>query len=315
MRTCPSIIALMFVSLLFSQAQASPAPFFQGREEGWFWYKDPKDRKAKEKQPEIELPAPAPTAPVTKQDAKPAPFSVAWLRVALESAREKALDDPSEENTATYLYLQRVMMDKSESFTDAVQTVLEKDPYLDESARIPIASAARASMNFYTNMAKRQVINDLSKVGGLLFFFDSTCNFCVTQWNTVKLLRERYPTLRVINVSLDGKGLPGMKDWVADAGQYKTFDLKMVPAVVLAIPPKDVMVLSQGAMALDDLEDRAVRSADHKGLIPKEYQAAINVNQRGRLTAADVKAGSQLPEDDPTAWVNYLRKTLKGRYQ
>lgn len=303
-------LALLLTASLLGEA-AEPPPFFKGREEGWFWYKDPKEKARKEPVVPIQPMAP----PVTPPPAKPAPFSVAWLRVALETAREKALDDPTEDNTATYLYLQRVMMDKSESFSDSVQTVLEKDPYLDESARIPIASAARSSMNYYTAMAKRQVIGDLSKVGGIFFFFDSSCSFCVTQWDTVKLLKSRYPGLQIINVSLDGKGLPGMKEWVNDTGQFKRFELRLVPAVVLAIPPKDVMVLSQGAMALDELEDRAVRSADHKGLVPKEYQAAINVNQRGRLTAADVRAGGELPDDDPKAWVDYLRRTLKGRYQ
>lgn len=45
-------------------AWADPAgqPFFQGKEEGWFWYKDPKERLAQEP-PKLMPPVPAPVKP------------------------------------------------------------------------------------------------------------------------------------------------------------------------------------------------------------------------------------------------------------
>ena len=58
----------------------------------------------------------------------------------MEKYRDKAIDDPTSENVSTYMYLQRVMLDKAEKFADASQKLVMRDAVLDENARRPIAT-------------------------------------------------------------------------------------------------------------------------------------------------------------------------------
>ena len=103
-----SIPILMGIAVPVRADQAEQ-PFFQGKEEGWFWYKDPKD-----------LPVEAPTNPPLQAPAKskaPASLSVEWLRKQMPVLLDQAIDSPTRENVEAYLYAQRLALDKSQRFS------------------------------------------------------------------------------------------------------------------------------------------------------------------------------------------------------
>ena len=71
----------------------------------------------------------------------------------MEHYRDKAIDNPSPENVAAYYYLQRVMMDKAQRFTDMARRVVMSDPLLDENPRRPIATFAANEANYQAGVA------------------------------------------------------------------------------------------------------------------------------------------------------------------
>ena len=110
------------------------AGFYFREEEGWFWY---------EREPD---PAPAPKLPLPEQPPVPAepqvsetapegqkPLSAQWIREHIGAYRDAAIDDPTPQNVALYLYLQRVALDKSSRFAAATQRAVQLDPFLDSN--------------------------------------------------------------------------------------------------------------------------------------------------------------------------------------
>lgn len=313
------LLLVIFVVLIAGYSSAADSTFYKKKAEGWFWYKDPKlsdppseasspAEAAPPHKPQTASPASAPTP------AKPAPLSAEWIKSAVESSRQAALDNPTDENVATYLYMNRLMLDKAEAFTDKAAQVSKSDPFLDESARIPISNAARGVVFAQQAQARNQILGELFTRGGIFFFFDSKCSFCKNQYELVKKLSQKYPAAEIRFISTDGRPLAGMRDefW-PDEGQFKTFGLTLTPSIVFAIPPAKVMILSQGLMALDELEARLVAAADREGLINDDIAKSAFIDRRGRLTNSDMQEGKELP-DDPKELVKFLKSKLQKRY-
>lgn len=289
------------------------SPELQRGEEGWFWYKDPKEKKPKPLPP---APPPAEAVAPEKPPEPPKLFSVKWLGKNLDSLREKAIDEPTDDNLKNYLYAQRAMMDKSDRFATRAMEVVQADPLLDERNRFPVSSFATNYLMNTAYEAKQKALANLSTRGGLWFFFDTSCRYCIIQQAAISNLVKEMG-FAVLNVSMDGKGLPGMKDFVVDSGQYAKFDLKLLPAVVYAVPPQTYMVISQGALSTDDIKTRLLAYGKAGGMISKELEREIFLMDKGVLTTEDIKEieSKGVDPNDPGSWVKYLRKQLEGRYK
>ncbi|MCU0833530.1 MAG: conjugal transfer protein TraF, partial [Chromatiaceae bacterium] len=121
---------------------AAAAGFYFRAEEGWFWYeRAPEPAVTPEPAPTPEPPPLAEAAPATAPQG-PRPLTAQWLRERLGAYRDAAIDDPSPENVALYLYLQRVALDKSSRFAAATQRAVQLDPMLDEITQRPTATFA-----------------------------------------------------------------------------------------------------------------------------------------------------------------------------
>ena len=166
----------------------SEPPFFIDKERGWFWREvEPEPKKQLEKsKPVTETKLPTPPIPPQNQQIQsvipePSPLSADWFRKNLERYRDKAIDDPSPENVAAYYYLQRVMMDKAQRFTDVARRVVMSAPLLDENQRRPIATFAANEANYQAGLASEQALAMVAKQAGILFFFRSDCRYCHIQ--------------------------------------------------------------------------------------------------------------------------------------
>jgi conjugal transfer pilus assembly protein TraF len=302
---------LLFAAVALSlpaMAQEEPAAgqFFSRKSEGWYWYIDPRD----EVKPEpLKVQPPKPAAK-TSEPAKAAPFSVEWLRTNMPKLLDAAVNDPTKENVEAYLYAQRVTMDKSQRYAEQSQRVVAADPFLDENNRVPIASYTKPFFLRQAQEGKLEALKHVATVGGLWVFFDSKCNFCQPQVNTANELAKKYGLITKF-ISMDGKGLPNVKQFVRDSGQAKRLNLKITPTTVLVVPPNNFFVVSQGIMAQDQLSDRILLAADSNALLPKELSAKMNSYERGVLTTDDTQQGRT---DDPKVWVKYLKDRLESRY-
>lgn len=281
-------------------------PFYQGKEEGWFWYKDPKDP------PMQEPPKPVPPVPALVKPKASEPLSVEWLRQQMPVLLDRAVDNPTRENVEAYLYAQRLAMDKSQRFAEMSQRVVYSDPFLDENNRVPIASFAKSSFLNGIDQAAEASLKHLATVAGLWVFFDSRCQHCRVHAETVEAMRKKHGFV-VKYISLDGKGLPNIPAWVPDLGQSGTLNVRMTPTTVLVAPPNHFLVVSQGMMAQTQLEERMLVAAESEDLLPQTMLADVRLYDRGVLKAEDTR-GAGANGDDPVAWVKLLKDKLKGRY-
>ena len=85
-------------------------------------------------------------------------MSVEWLRANLPVLRDRAIDQPTQENVRAYYYAQRIMMDKAQVFSDVAREVTGTDPLLDENLRVPFASAAKAAQLRNANESKAAIL-------------------------------------------------------------------------------------------------------------------------------------------------------------
>jgi conjugal transfer pilus assembly protein TraF len=301
------LFAVVSLSLpAMAQEEPDAGQFFSRKSEGWYWYFDPRD----EVKPEPPKVHPAKPAAKTPESAKAAPFSVEWLRTNMPKLLDAAVNDPTKENVEAYLYAQRVTMDKSQRYAEQSQRVVAADPFLDENNRVPIASYTKPFFLRQAQEGKLEALKHVATVGGLWVFFDSKCNFCQPQVNTANELAKKYGLITKF-ISMDGKGLPNVKQFVRDSGQAKRLNLKITPTTVLVVPPNNFFVVSQGIMAQDQLSDRILLAADSNALLPKDLSAKMNSYDRGVLTTDDTQQGRT---DDPKVWVKYLKDRLESRY-
>jgi conjugal transfer pilus assembly protein TraF len=312
----PAMPALLLV--LIGLLPALPVPtaaagFYFRAEEGWFWYeRAPEPVVAPEPTPAPALP-PAPLA-----EAAPAaepeglrPLSAQWLRERLGAYRDAAIDDPTPENVALYLYLQRVALDKSSRFAAATQRAVQLDPMLDEITQRPTATFAANLVNRESGTQRAAVLAELATRAGVLFFFRADCPYCEAQAPLLRLLAARYG-FDILPVSLDGAPLPGgeFPAYRTDAGQAAALGVVSTPAMFLARPPTGLVPLAQGLLSLAQLEERLILAAAEAGWISPAEHA------RTRAVTAELRLDPQaLPEplpEDPERLLAALRALARS---
>lgn len=289
--------------------------FILRKEEGWFWYQDPIEPKEPEPKPEEPTPPPKKT-PETNvismpKPEEPPPLSAEWFRKNYSKYLDKAVDDPSPENVAQYRYLTRVMLDKASNFARQFRQQTLLDPYLDESNRYPFANAMRGAFQRLNDKDRKQIIKDLSQKAGLWVFLDERCEFCVIQYPVIaRAARENGFLVRYITP--DGKRPSWFKegDEVSkDMGQSQFLKIKVWPATALVVPPDKILVISQGLLSDDLIEERILAAADKAGLIPQSDRFKVYPNERGILSPQDIQeAGKYLGKDD-----SKFREELQNR--
>ena len=293
---------------------SAPEPlFFLDKERGWFW----RESQPEPKKPEFIAPKPSNPNPPPIQDfpnsssPEASPFSAAWFRKNLEHYRDKAIDDPSAENVAAYFYLQRVMMDKANRFTDVARQVVMSDPMLDENQRRPIATFAANETNRLAGVTTERALNTVALQAGILFFFRSDCPYCHIQAPLLAVLEKRFG-FKVYAVSLDGKPMPGdlYQDFHTDRGQANLLGVISTPAMYLMKPPDDLLPLSQGALSLDELTGRILQAAHESGWID---DAVFDATRGQRPAPTMIPSPSSVPVEalnDPVELIHALQANI-----
>jgi conjugal transfer pilus assembly protein TraF len=270
-RMRPVVLVLVCLAVLPSAAAAVSGFYLRGAE-GWFWYeREPDLQDEPEASPPLPPPASRPTPSETPSG--PPPLSSAWLRERLGAYRDQAIDDPTPDNVALYLYLQRVAMDKASRFAAATQRAVQFDPFLDEITQRPTANFAANLVNEQTAKQRAALLAQIAQEAGVLFFFRSDCPYCEAQAPLLATLRERHG-FAVLPVSIDGTPLPGdaFPTFQRDTGQAQALGVVSTPALFLARPPDGVALIAQGLLSLSQLEERSLTAALEAGWITEaEY--------------------------------------------
>lgn len=232
-------------------------------QEGWFWYKDPK--QAKKPTPEA---AQAPTPATEKASAPKHPALAAHeaLQKELTESMQIAVMEPTEENMKHFLAVWYEVRKKSSDFADIGRTVAWANPQFSrvlDGGRPTNPVAMRVHDQEKTNVAEQRVVS-LAKTHGIFFVFRSDCKYCHAFAPILREFQEKYG-FKVLPISLDGQGLPEYPDAKQDNGMVARLiaDMRLKPGefrtpfTALVRPEKrELMPLGFGVMSGQELVER-----------------------------------------------------------
>ena len=332
----------------------SSANFYDRRSEGWYWYDDPeaKKREALKKEmllkeaqakaqkqmeqqspPKVEVPSRTVNIydpetkkynePIVVQASEPQmkPLSAEWLNANMPKMLNKALNNPYDKNgnpsseMEAYMYAQRLALDMSQNFAKSATTLTQTDPFLDETVRVPVDDAANKVFNIALEKDKEEITKHLSQFTGIWFFYDSTCSFCVAQYNYLKDFKIKH-NFKIMMISTDGKRLPNMGNdeiVLPDRGQAKRLKLRITPSIVLVAPPNNFYVVSQGLITTDSLLTKILMVADKQNLLTQAQKEKLDPYSKGVLTPEQIKKMQKVETDlnkDPTNIVSLIKQAV-----
>ena len=304
------VVVLLLRPALPLLAQES---WLNDHERGWFWYEEFPEELPQEP---VEPPSPEPpqaSAPAPSKPQGPPALSVEWIQENLEKYKVWAIDNPTPENVAAYMYLQRVMLDKSQRFAEQVKHVVQLDPYLDQGTRRPIASYGGAQFSKEAMAAQQRLLARIAQQAGIFFFFQGGCGHCEIQAPVLRSMVERYGFV-VFPISLDGQPLKNnlFPKYVLDRGQAQRLQVIQTPAMFLGKPnSRDIIPLGQSALSMDQLAQRILTAArDARWITPEEYNSTLGFNAE---MALDLKPDSLPPNLKEQDLIGYIKKMYSNR--
>ena len=299
--------------------------YYEGKDEGWFWKvrelvaPEPEPAAAPTPEPEpieIEKPplpgeppesAPVQVEPASAEPAGPPPLSAAWLRQELPRYQDRAMNDPTEDNVAAFLYLQRYAVDMSERFALAAQRVVMSDPVLDENSRRPQSVFGANVVDEQADAASERVLEAIADEAGLWYFYRSDCPYCAAQSPVLENLARKVD-MAIMAIALDNAPLVDghFPDWTPNAGQAEMLEVRATPTIYLVRPPGEFLLIAEGVMAESMLRERMIQQAHMAGWISDDlFESTRRVN---RIYVA-AEGGSLGDEElnDPKRLVERLR--------
>ena len=235
----------------------------------------------------------------------------------MEKYRDKAVDEPTAENVSAYMYLQRVVLDKAEKFSQVSQQVVMSDPVLDENSRRPTATFGAFAMDNKSTQGTEKAAKKLAENAGLWFFYASTCEFCVKEAGVLKGLMHAYG-FKVLPIALDGLPLPGgeFPDFTIDRGQAKKLGVETTPALFLVKPGQDggAIQLGQGLLSGEEIIKRAINLAHQNNwLNTDEYNETLKVKPM-QVDNQTIQNIDEAVMNDPGVLVKTIRDNLRKQF-
>ena len=233
------------VSIGTEMEPETSATYWLRNREGWFWYRDPPATATPPKR------SPPP------QSRPPELTAFEAMQKKLEDLKRVAVMNPTDANLLAYMRYQRLVMDKSEVFSERWQRLVWTMPELDYSlSGRPTNAMAIGAFDEQQQTRQAQVVRDLASTHGLLFIFRSDCPYCHRFAPILKRFEQEFG-MTVFPVSLDGRGLPEYPNPQTDNGIATRLNASVVPALYLTAPSKrQIRPVGFGVMAMTELLER-----------------------------------------------------------
>lgn len=251
-------MALMATLLLASGAMATA--FAQNQGEGLWWEETPWKNQER---PFHYYPDPA--------DAKkPAPKEISKRFEDLKTTKEiqeeynrrldRAVVTPTEANVLSYHEFKTKMLAQTEKFAAVSQAVIWANPSIDYNATNPVANFAQTSQRIQKNRDEEQLLRDLARSHGIVFFFRGDCGPCHAQAPIFVEMQRNYG-ISVLAISMDGGRIPGFDNAKRDNGISKRLTggrgVEMTPMSFLVSKDlSEIKMLGAGILAEDELLNR-----------------------------------------------------------
>ena len=315
-RTAVSILLLSALPSL-----ASSGSWYKRHAEGWYWYNEPETVETEEPKV-IEEPTPIPSPPPDPKTEKPMTpegpdaFTTAWLEKMIPQYLANAVDNPTPENVEAFFILQRLAMDKAERFQKVAEQVRVGNKFIDESERRPTSMFGLQKVDLEAEKRKVALLEKISKMTGIFFFYKEGCPFCEEQAPILKRIEAK--GFDVLAVSIGGGKLQSARflNEVEDSGQAAMLSVESTPSIFLVHPESTTFALiGSSLLSLPDIEERIVLIAQRNGWVSEEE---VNETRPRLLNANGIDLSKKLPElmkaveQDPTK-IGDLMALLEGR--
>ncbi|OPY70758.1 MAG: hypothetical protein A4E57_00375 [Syntrophorhabdaceae bacterium PtaU1.Bin034] len=221
-------------------------PYYKDYKRGWYWYEREQPKKD---EPRADA-APKHRVPVLKDYTA----QMLWnmhpddFQALLMDFQKKAVMMPSERSVAEYYYVQDIARRKSLAFANVTAAVMQKYPELSVAKDYPTATPGRSALTRMEQDEVAKKIRGSAADYGLIYFFSSTCQYCVEQEKIVGYFEERY--------GWEVKRI----DLTQNTGLASLFNVTTVPTIILVFRhSQDPIVVSAGVVSLEDMEERIYR--------------------------------------------------------
>jgi conjugal transfer pilus assembly protein TraF len=280
----------------------------KGDDLGWnfYWDKEAEEKKQKEKEK-----AKAATAtPSSQTEPQPKTLSTEWFQKHFDEIKERAIDSPNKENMRALLLTEKVMADKGEVFARKKRYYQSVLPDLQEGTRLPMTGAATVAFNSFKSGQRREALKEIATKAGLIFFYDHDCYQCAAMVPVInRMLRLEKQNVYVIAKNLKGQSIKRLDKKIPiipDTGQSSAFKIKVWPAVVLARPPLDGLILSQGSVFYTELEKRMINIAFEANILNQDWYNRVYPEEKGLMSEQQLAGIPKDVADDPVKLINYL---------
>lgn len=173
---------------------------------------------------------------------------------------DRAVVTPNEENVLSYHEFKTKMLAQTEKFAAVSQSVIWANPSIDYNATNPVANFAQTSQRIQKNRDEEQLLRDLSRTHGIVFFFRGDCGPCHAQAPIFVEMQRNYG-INVLAISMDGGRIPGFDNAKRDNGISKRLTggrgVEMTPMSFLVSKDlSEIKMLGAGILAEDELLNR-----------------------------------------------------------
>lgn len=240
------------------QARASwwDSDVWSDSDRGFNWYPPEKKKPPKAKDEKKPDPKQVVTQPKQLREIR----DLAELQAEIKRIKETAIFDPTPENVHRYLQAQEYVMSQSQLFADTARRVVWQNPDVDYTSKAPQAAYSVSNQRSRVTNRRYEVLKDIGRTHGLLYFFRSDCHFCEDMSPVMKAMESQYG-IEVLPISLDGKPTRDFPQPRKDNGISRFVSrgegIQTVPAVYLVSnDQKTVMLIGTGALAMDEVAER-----------------------------------------------------------
>lgn len=227
----------------------------------------------------------APEAPLKEKETDKKPPSIAGLKARVQERLEAAVMDPTDENIASYLQINALLLEKAGRFAERWRDVLIRYPEYDWTASHPVVNSASTTLSRERDAERSTKLTTLAGTWGLVFFGDAG-----RLTGLMRPLVDRFAGMtgmELIQVSVGGPS-PYLSRAYPDTGVSRRASggIKKLPALVLM--HKDDSDIAQarlvatGVVDIAELGRRVVRIVKaHEEQNPRSLSLAQRTNDLG----------------------------------
>ena len=256
---CTSL-RMSFLATLLLATGAMATAFAQNEGEGLWWEETPWKNQERpfHYYPDPEAPKKAPPKDLPKrfEDLK----TTKEIQEEYNRRLDRAVVTPTEEHVLSYHEFKTKMLAQTEKFSAVSQAVIWANPSIDYNATNPVANFAQTSQRIQKNRDEEQLLRDLARSHGIVFFFRGDCGPCHAQAPIFVEMQRNYG-ISVLAISMDGGRIPGFDNAKRDNGISKRLTggrgVEMTPMSFLVSKDlSEIKMLGAGILAEDELLNR-----------------------------------------------------------